>query len=156
MDARTCSSVTCLSKSRARVHARRPFIKAEDAIPKAARSQDQVASRCVQLIAKLYRAEALTKDWAPERRVRLRSRYSRAVVREFERLLLANLHCVAPSSLLGETLHYLHGQWPKLVRFLDSGRATGLQPRGERHPAVRRRKTQLAVRRYRGRCQRQR
>ncbi len=111
------------------VHARRPFIKAADAIPMAARSQDQVASRFLQLIAKLYRAEALAKDWAPNRRVRLRSRYSRAVVREFERLLLANLHRVAPSSLLGETLHYLHGQWSELVRFLGSSRATGLQPR---------------------------
>ena len=32
-----------------------------------------------------------------------------------------DLHAVAPSSLLGEALHYLHGQWPKLVRFLDNG-----------------------------------
>lgn len=103
------------------VHARRPFIKAEEAIPKAARSQDQLASRFVRLIGKLYRAEALAKDCSPERRLRLRSRYSRAVVREIERLLLTHLHSVAPSSLLGEALHYLHGQWPKLVRFLDSG-----------------------------------
>lgn len=103
------------------VHARRPFIKAEDAIPKVARSQDQVASQFVRLIAKLYRAEALAKDWAPERRLRLRWRYSRAVVRKIERLLLTHLHRVAPSSLLGEALHYLHGQWPKLVRFLDNG-----------------------------------
>ena len=103
------------------VHARRLFIKAEDAIPKATGSQDQVASGFVRLIAKLYRAEALAKDWPPERRLRLRSRYSRAIVREIERLLLTHLHSVASSSLLGEALHYLHGQWPKLVRFLDSG-----------------------------------
>lgn len=103
------------------VHARRPFIKAEDAIPKTARSQDQLASRFVRLIGKLYRAEALAKDWAPERRLRLRSRYSRAVVHEIEGLLLKHLHRVAPSSLLGEAMHYMHGQWPKLVRFLDSG-----------------------------------
>jgi hypothetical protein len=32
------------------------------------------------------------------------------VVKQIERLLLANLHAVAPSSLLGEALHYLHGQ----------------------------------------------
>jgi hypothetical protein len=38
-----------------------------------------------------------------------------------EQLLLANLYVVAPSSLLGEALHYLHGQWPKLTRFLESG-----------------------------------
>lgn len=104
-----------------KAHARRPFIKAEEAIPKAARSPDQVATRFVHLIGKLYRAEALTRDWKPARRQRLRSRYSAAVVREIERLLLSNLHSVTPSSLLGEALHYLHGQWPKLIRFLDNG-----------------------------------
>ena len=103
------------------VHARRPFIKAEEAIPKAARSPDQLASRFVRLIGKLYRAEALAKDWTPERRLRLRARYSAAVVAKIEQLLLANLHAVTPSSLLGQALHYLHGQWPKLVRFLENG-----------------------------------
>ena len=103
------------------VHARRPFIKAEEAIPKTARSPHQIASRFVRLIGKLYRAEARAKDWTADRRQRLRSRYSAGVVREIEGLLLAHLHTVAPSSLLGEALHYLHGQWPKLVRFLDNG-----------------------------------
>jgi transposase len=50
------------------VHARRPFIKAEESIPKAARSPNQLASRFVRLIGKLYRAEALAKDWTPGRR----------------------------------------------------------------------------------------
>jgi len=103
------------------VHARRPFIKAEQAIPKAARSPDQIASRMVQLIGKLYRAEARAKQWTPQQRLRLRSRYSAAVVRAIEQLLLAQLHAVAPTSLAGEALHYLHGQWPKLVRFLENG-----------------------------------
>jgi transposase len=103
------------------VHARRPLIRAEEAIPKAARSPDQLATRFVTLIGKLYRAETLAKDWTPQRRQRLRARYSAAVVAKIEQLLLANLHAVAPSSLLGEALHYLHGQWPKLVRFLANG-----------------------------------
>ena len=103
------------------VHARRPFIKAEEAIPKAARSPDQLATRFIRLIAKLYRAEARAKGWAPARRLRLRARYSAAVVREIEHLLLTHLHTVAPSSLLGAALHYLHGQWPKLVRFVENG-----------------------------------
>ena len=103
------------------MHARRPFIKAEEALPKAVRSPDQLATRFVRLIGKLYRAEALAKDWTVARRLRLRQRYSAAVVREIERLLVTHLHTVAPSSLLGEALHYLHGQWPKLVRFLVSG-----------------------------------
>lgn len=46
------------------MHARRPFIKAEEALPKAARSPDQLASRFVRLIGKLYRAEALAMNWA--------------------------------------------------------------------------------------------
>jgi len=103
------------------VHARRPFLKAEDAILNAARSQDRVARQCVQLIGKLYvPRRGAGQGLGPERRLRLRSRYSRAVVREIERLLLTHLHRVAPSSLLGEALHYLHEQWPKLVRFLDT------------------------------------
>ncbi len=102
-------------------HVRRPFIKAEEAIPKAARSPDQIATRFIRLIAKLYRAEALAKDWTPARRQRLRARYSASVLRAIERLLLTHLHAVTPSSLLGAALLYLHGQWPKLIRFVDNG-----------------------------------
>ncbi|MGH7423258.1 MAG: IS66 family transposase, partial [Candidatus Methylomirabilales bacterium] len=29
---------------------------------------------------------------------------------------------VLPQSLLGKALHYLAGEWPKLVRFVDDGR----------------------------------
>ncbi len=102
-------------------HARRPFIQAEEAIPKAARAPDQLATRFIRYIAKLYRAEALAKQWTPQRRQRLRARYSTAVIREIERLLLTHLHTVAPSSLLGQALHYLQGQWPKLTRFVQNG-----------------------------------
>lgn len=103
------------------MHARRPLIKAEEAIPKAARSSDQLATRFIKLIGKLYRGEALANDWTSERRHRLRQRYSAAVFKHIEQLLLAHLHAVTPSSLLGEPLHYLHGQWPELIRFLDNG-----------------------------------
>ena len=103
------------------VHARRPFVKADEAIPKAARSPDQLATRFIKLIGKLYRAEARAEKWSPQRRARLRRRYSAAVVATIEHLLLTNLHAVAPTSLLGEALRYLHGQWPKLIRFLESG-----------------------------------
>ena len=102
-------------------HARRPFIEAEEAIPKAARSPNQIATRFIRLIAKLYRAEVLAKEWAPARRQRLRARYSASVLREIEQLLLTHLHAVAPLSLLGKALHYLHGQWPKLIRFVANG-----------------------------------
>ncbi len=31
------------------------------------------------------------------------------------------MHPVLPQSLFGKALHYLHGQWPKLIRYLDDG-----------------------------------
>ena len=102
-------------------HARRPFIKAEDAIPKAARSPNQIATRFIKLVAKLYRAEALAAEWTPAKRQRLRARYSAGVLSQIEQLMLANLHSVPPTSLLGQALHYLQGQWHKLVRFVHNG-----------------------------------
>ena len=35
--------------------------------------------------------------------------------------MLGQLHSVLPASLLGQALHYLSGQWPKLVRFVEDG-----------------------------------
>lgn len=55
----------------------------------------------------------------PEARQRLRAAKSRPVLAEIEDLLLRHLHTVLPQSLFGKALHYLHGQWPKLVRYLD-------------------------------------
>jgi len=71
--------------------------------------------------AKLYRAEALATEWTPAKRQRLRARYSAGVLRQIEQLMLANLHSVPPTSLLGQALHYLQGQWHKLVRFVQNG-----------------------------------
>ena len=36
-------------------------------------------------------------------------------------LLLASIHAVLPGSLLGQALHYLSSQWPKLERYVESG-----------------------------------
>jgi transposase len=57
-------------------HARRGFIKAEEAIPKAVRSPAQLATRFVTLIAKLYAAEARSAKWDAGRRRRLRVHYT--------------------------------------------------------------------------------
>ncbi|KEO67067.1 hypothetical protein J103_24505 [Burkholderia pseudomallei MSHR5855] len=44
------------------------FIKAEESVPKAARSPDLLATRFVMLIGKLFAAEARSAKWTPERR----------------------------------------------------------------------------------------
>lgn len=40
---------------------------------------------------------------------------------ELEALLLQHLHTVLPQSLFGKALHYLHGQWTKLTRYVENG-----------------------------------
>lgn len=102
-------------------HVRRGFIKAEESVPKAARSPDLLATRFVVLIGKMFAAEARSAKWKPECRRRLRARYSTRVLGIIERMLVEHLPGVVPSSLLGKALQYLSGQWPKLVRYVENG-----------------------------------
>ncbi|APR34337.1 IS66 family transposase [Paraburkholderia sp. SOS3] len=102
-------------------HVRRGFIKAEENVPKAARTRDLLATRFIVLIGKLFAAEARSTKWKPERRQRLRARYSARVLAIIERMMIEHLLTVMPSSLLGRALQYMSGQWPKLVRYIDDG-----------------------------------
>ena len=102
-------------------HAGRGFIKAEDAIPKLARLPDQLPTRFVRLIAKLYAAEVRSKEWKPERRQRLRARYSVRVLDLIKALLFEHRDDIVPGSLLGNALQYLSGQGHKLVRYVENG-----------------------------------
>ncbi len=90
-------------------HVRRGFIKAEQAVPKAARGSELPATRFVTLIGKLFAAEARSQAWAPARRQRRRVRYSAQILARLQALLLAYLPTVVPSSLLGRALLYMQG-----------------------------------------------
>lgn len=103
-------------------HARRYLIEAEQTIPKAQRAAHPVTA-FITRIGQLFAVEAKAQEagmTAPQRQ-RLRDELSRPLVAEIEDLLLRHLHTVLPQSLFGKALHYLHGQWPKLVRYLDDG-----------------------------------
>lgn len=102
-------------------HARRAIIKAEEAVPKALRTPQLTATRFVKLIGKLFAAESRSADWPSARRQRMRRRYSARVLTAIEKLLLEQLPNVVPGSLLGKALQYLHGQWPKLIRYVENG-----------------------------------
>jgi len=102
-------------------HVRRGFVKAEDSVPKAARTPDLLATRFIRLIGKLYAAEARSAEWKAERRQRLRQRYSTHVLGSIRTLMNEQLAAVVPGSLLGRALNYMHGQWPKLVRYVENG-----------------------------------
>jgi transposase len=102
-------------------HSRRYFVKAEDNVPKAARSSDLLATRFIRLIGKLFAAEAHSETWTAERRQRLRQRYSARVLNVIENLRLEQSSGVVPQSLLGKALTYLREQWPKLTRYVSNG-----------------------------------
>ncbi|MDH2240286.1 IS66 family transposase [Pigmentiphaga sp. GD03639] len=101
-------------------HARRYLIEAQEALPKA-QQQGHPAAACIEGIGKLFAVEQQAKDMTPEQRQQLRAAQSRPVLAEIETLLTQHLHSVLPQSLFGKALHYLHGQWPKLIRYVDNG-----------------------------------
>ena len=96
-------------------------MKAEDNVPKAARSPDLLATRFVKLIGKLFAAEARSETWTAERRQRLRRRYSARVLDVIEKLNLEQSPGVVPKRLLGKALTYLREQWSKLIRYVENG-----------------------------------
>lgn len=102
-------------------HARRYFVEAEAATPKAARSPEQPATQFIAAVGELYALETQAKEMAPQERGRLRREHSRPVLERIEGLLHQHLHAVTPSSLLGKALHYLAKQWPKLTRYVENG-----------------------------------
>jgi transposase len=103
-------------------HARRYLVEAEQAIPKLQREAHPVAGFLVR-IGKLFAIEAKAQNagMTPTERQQLRKEFSRPLLAELEGLLLQHLHTVLPQSLFGKALHYLHGQWPKLLRCFDDG-----------------------------------
>jgi transposase len=113
-------------------HARRYLIEAEAALPKATRPPDHPATQMLAVISELYGVEARWRErsaaaeesaqQAYALRHRRRQEHSAALIERLQTLLLSHLHGVLPQSLLGKALHYLHEQWPKLIRFLDDGR----------------------------------
>ena len=108
------------------VHARRKFDEAvkgmRGADRKARSAKESKAMQGLGFIRKLYEIERLAKDVTAEERRRLREEKSRPVIEALRHWLDEALPRIAPQSLTGRALGYLHGQWPKLVRVLDDGR----------------------------------
>jgi transposase len=101
-------------------HPRRYFIEAEEVLPKEARGAHQPATQLIDLIGKLYAAEARARQMQPQQRHWLRTRYSRKVLDAIKVLLDKYLETTLPGGKLGQALGYLGNQWPKLVRYVEN------------------------------------
>ncbi|KAB7619397.1 IS66 family transposase, partial [Alkalilimnicola sp. S0819] len=100
-------------------HARRKFVEAQKLQPKGKSGR---ADKALTLIARLYRIEREGRALTDEQRLARRQEYSRPVVDKLHAWLEKSRGQVPPKGAIGRALHYLHGQWPKLVRFLEDGR----------------------------------
>jgi transposase len=101
-------------------HARRKFADAVKAQGK--RQRTGKAWRGLSLIQRLYRIERLMGDAEPAERHAYRHAHARPILDELREWLDASLPQVPPTSATGKALHYLHREWPKLVRYLEDGR----------------------------------
>ncbi len=104
-------------------HCRRDFNDALQALPKNARTVDQLAAQFIALIGQLYAVEARARERVLDASALLEQRqlHSVPVLQRIEALLLANIHVVLPGSLLGKALHYMSGQWSKLSLYVTCG-----------------------------------
>ena len=104
-------------------HCRRDFNDALQALPKNARTPEQLAAQFMALIGQLYAVEARARErgLSPQDLLEQRQLLSVPVLQKIEVLLLANLHAVLPGSLLGKALHYLSSQWAKLKLYVANG-----------------------------------
>jgi hypothetical protein len=100
---------------------RRYMIEAEENLPKAQRGREHPVSELIRLIGQLFAIESRCQNMTPADRLPVRQRESRVTLEQIEELLLRQLHAVLPQSAFGKALHYLQGQWPKLVRYVESG-----------------------------------
>lgn len=107
-------------------HARRKFDEALRGQGKNAKkkpgAKQSLARQGLGKINKLYEYERLWRDASPEERYVLRQEKTKPKLEELELWWKASIGRVSPTSLTGEALKYLKGQWPKLVRVLDDGR----------------------------------
>lgn len=100
-------------------HARRYLIDAEETLPKAKRAEHPIAG-FLQRVGKLIAIEAKTREIKLEQRQQIRAEQSLPLLAEIVAMLLQHLHTVLPECAFGKALHYLYGQWPKLIRYVEN------------------------------------
>ncbi|MBF0429277.1 MAG: IS66 family transposase [Magnetococcales bacterium] len=101
-------------------HVRRKFVEAVIAAGKGGKLSN--AQQGVGLIASLYAIEKRIRGDSPQQRWEVRQREVPPIfqkIREWKDELSLK---VLPSSATGRALAYLHGQWDRLIRYIEDGR----------------------------------
>jgi transposase len=106
-------------------HARRKFeeaLRGQGKNKKKPGAKQSLACQGLRKINKLYEYERHWRNATPEERYALRQEKVKPKLEELHLWCKASIDRVSPTSLTGEALKYLKGQWPKLERVIDDGR----------------------------------
>jgi transposase len=105
-------------------HARRKFDEAVKAQGVDRDNPEKIgkAMEGLRYLQALYRIERECKGSSSEERYSVRQQKAKPLFETLRAWLDAALPTVAPQSITGKALTYLHNQWPKLIRYLDDGR----------------------------------
>jgi len=99
-------------------HARRKFIDAQKIQLKGKTGK---ADQALAFIQQLYGIEKVIKDKTPAEKYQVRQAQSLAVLQKIKAWLDKSVSHAPPQSLIGKALYYLYKQWPKLIRYVESG-----------------------------------
>jgi transposase len=99
-------------------HARRKFIDAQKAQPKGKTGK---ADQALTYIQQLYRIEFEIKEKTREEKFNARQQQTKPTIDKLKSWLDDSVARALPKSLTGKALYYLHEQWPRLIRYIDSG-----------------------------------
>jgi len=99
-------------------HARRKFIEAQKAQVKGKTGK---ADWAINHLRKLYRIEAEVKQKTAQEKQAIRQTQSVALLKQFKTWLDKSALQVPPKSAVGKAIAYSLRQWPKLIRYTESG-----------------------------------
>lgn len=99
-------------------HARRKFVDAQKIQPK---SKTGKSDQALAYIQQLYRIESDIKEKSSLEKFTVRQQQSKPIIDKLKNWLDKSITHSPPESAIGKALFYLHEQWPKLIRYLDSG-----------------------------------
>ena len=99
-------------------HARRKFVDAQKIQPK---NKTGKSDQALAYIQQLYRIESDIKEKTSSEKFTARQQQSKPIIDKLKIWLDKSITHSPPESVIGKALFYLHQQWPKLIRYLDSG-----------------------------------
>ena len=97
-------------------HARRRFIDAQKVL-KPQNRHSSLATAALKMIDQLYQIESSIKDHDSISRRDIRNEKSIPILNSLEKWINESIDQVPRKTQIGQAIHYLADQWPKLIRF---------------------------------------